>query len=425
MKKHIIFVLLFFSTIIQAQAQIDSIKLVSITSDSLIFAVYSTESDEILERHVEYEEDINAIKANVLYSMGWYELDCYCPIETIIRIKKDTYSKAIVSLKGRYPTGGTDEEPLYSNGYELWDTKEIDLLNITNIDTQTGFAPLGAEWYYTYSIGQPEDFFNRVVSEKDTVVEGNNCRIVKQYFNNSPVANEKHIIKQEQGKVYYYYQDQFNLLFDFDAKVGDIVEFTFMYSIYEYGVVLVKDTVLSVKYRIQGITTNAQNIRTFTARGVDDISYGDGIYYPSYTYIYTEKIGLQNKFMPTFHNGAYPDAEIHRDLRCYSDPDFSFVSDWWSNTALPCDYNHETRSISAPQNDNNKVYPNPFNDKVSVYASQDGDIEIVDISGKFVYYSELSNGINEISTNYFPKGIYLAKIQQKDNSIQVFKIIKP
>jgi hypothetical protein len=293
------------------------------------------------------------------------------------------------------------------------------------VNAQTEFAPLGAEWYYTYSLGQPEDFFNHVVCEKDTIIEENNCRVVKQYFNNSPVANEKHIIKQEQGKVYYYYQGQFNLLFDFDAKVGDIVEFTFIYNIYEYGVVLIEETVWPIKYRIQSITTNAQNIRTFTARGVDNISYGDGIYYPSYTYIYTEKIGLQNKFMPTFHNGAYPDAEIHRDLRCYSDADFSFVSDWWSNTALPCDYNHAARSINAPPSDNSKVYPNPFNDKVSVYASQEGDIEIVDIFGKVVYYSELPNGINEISTDHFPKGIYLVKIQQKDNSIQVFKIIKP
>jgi hypothetical protein len=162
-KKTIILVQLFLSTIVQVQAKIDSIKLVEITVDSLIFVVYSTESDEIFERYVEYEEDMNTIKINVLYSMGWNELDRYFPIETTIKIKKDTYSKAIVSLKGRYPTGGTEEEPLYSNGYELWDTKEIDLLNITNIDN-----PVISNGFLIYP-NPVQDIFHLNLGENKTV----------------------------------------------------------------------------------------------------------------------------------------------------------------------------------------------------------------------------------------------------------------
>ena len=135
MKESIILVLLFFSTI--AQAQIDSIQFIGATADSLVFTVHSTESDEILKEHVEYEDDMSTIKINVLYSMGWHQLDCYCPIETIIKIKKDTYSKAIVSLKTRYPIGGPEENPEYPDDYLLRDSKDIDLANIINIDNPT------------------------------------------------------------------------------------------------------------------------------------------------------------------------------------------------------------------------------------------------------------------------------------------------
>jgi len=137
MKKYILFILLFFSTIVQAQTQIDSIQFIGSTADSLAFVVHSTESAEIFETYVEYEEDMNTIRINVLYSMGWNQLDCYCPIQTEIKIKKDIYSKAIVSLKIRYPIGGPEENPEYSDEYLLRDSKEIDLANIINIDNPT------------------------------------------------------------------------------------------------------------------------------------------------------------------------------------------------------------------------------------------------------------------------------------------------
>ena len=79
---------------------------------------------------------------------------------------------------------------------------------------QTEFAPLGAEWFYTYDFGYCSNHLNRIFSEKDTIVDGNNCRLLKQYYDNSNTASEKYIMKQEQGKVYYYYKGIFNLLYD-------------------------------------------------------------------------------------------------------------------------------------------------------------------------------------------------------------------
>ena len=293
---------------------------------------------------------------------------------------------------------------------------------------QTEFAPIGAEWYYTYTSGCcPENHFIRIISEKDTIVAGNNCRILRQYHDNSNVASEKYVIKQEQGKVYYLYQDKFKLLFDFDAEVNDIVEFTFMYKKYDDDFPLGKDTVLSAKFRVESVTIGAQNLKTITTKVIEDDTFDFlGMYFS-----YTEKIGLQeilgsplhSGFIPVFDNVPHPAMGYYRELRCYSDSDFSFVSDEWSATSLPCNYSITT-GIDVSKNENIKIYPNPFDNNVFVSVKNGGNIEIIDISGKIVYCSELSNGTNEISANHFPKGVYLVKIQNKDNSIQTFKIVK-
>jgi hypothetical protein len=295
-------------------------------------------------------------------------------------------------------------------------------------NAQTEFAPTGAEWHYTYTFGCcPKEHFNHIVSEKDTTVERNSCRVLRQYYDHSNAANETYIIKQEQGKVYYYYQEQFNLLFDFDAEVNDTVEFTFMYKKYDNDFPSGKDTLLSARFYVEDITTNVQNLKTFGTKVIDEDA--DKLYevfnYLDYRshYTYTEKIGLHGEFMPVFDNAAHPDMEVFRWLRCYSDTNFSFMSDEWSAMSLPCDYSIAT-SFDMPKDENIKIYPNPFNNTVFVFANRGGNIELIDVSGKVVYSSELSNGINEISTGHFLTGIYFVKVRTKDNIIHTFKIIK-
>ena len=302
---------------------------------------------------------------------------------------------------------------------------------VWQVNAQIEFAPRGAEWYYTDTWACcPENHFNHIVSEKDTIIEENTCRVLRQYYDDSTIASGKYIIKQEQGKVYYYYQDQFNLLLDFDVEVNDIVEFTFMYKKYnDDDFPMGKDTVFSARFRVESVTTNAQNLKTVTTKVLEeDVLDFWGIPVPPYiyhTYSYTEKIGIYREFMPMFDNVPHPAIEVYQWLRCYSDADFSFISDEWAAISLPCDYPIVTTGINIfSKNDNIEIYPNPFNDNVFVFTYNGKNIEIIDVSGKVVYYSELSNGINEFSTSHFLKGIYLIKVQNKDNSIQMFKIVK-
>ncbi len=295
-------------------------------------------------------------------------------------------------------------------------------------NAQTEFAPIGAEWYYNDGLHDQQllqhpssDYhYNRIVSEKDTIVDGFNCRILKFYYDDSTIASKKYIIKQDGGKVYYYYQDQFHLFLNFDVQVNDIVEFTFMFSNYDPTWINYNGPVLfPIKYRVESITTNAQNLKTFTIKCLE---YDDVPDYYYYTCVYTEKIGHNEVFMPIYCDGEQRDRL--QWLRCYSDANFSFVSEEWTAKSLPCDYPFPVMSINTPKDEDGTIYPNPFNDHISVFANIGDNIEIMDISGKLVYAAELSSGINEIPSSHFPSGIFFAKIRHRDNSIQFFKMLK-
>jgi len=295
-------------------------------------------------------------------------------------------------------------------------------------NAQKEFAPLGAEWYYTYADGHgPEEHFHNVVSEKDTIIEGHTCRILMQYYNYSNAANLKFIIKQDGGKIYFYHKNKFNLLFDFDVQVNDTVEFTFWYSKDDYNP-LYGDTLFSARFQVESIITNTQNLKVFTTKVLKEdlqIDYwGKNVPPLEYqTYSYSEKIGFHREFMPLYYNYSLTAIKRYRWLRCYSDKDFSFVSEEWVKYSLPCNYCIST-GINSIKEENTTIYPNPFNDRIFVSMNNEVDIEIIDLSGKIVYNSRLSNGISEISTTNFLKGIYLVKIQNINNSIQIFKIIK-
>jgi hypothetical protein len=295
----------------------------------------------------------------------------------------------------------------------------------TGLNAHVEFAPAGAEWYYNCCANGNilYSHLNSIVFEKDTIVEGISCRLLKQYHDNSTIADEEFILKQESGKIYYYYLERFHLLFDFDAEINDTVEFTFMYK--KYDDVLCKDTVLSARYRVESITTNAQHLKTFATKILEEDKFAEyGMDILPCNYSYTEKIGFYSEFMPVLDNLPYPAVDNFPMLRYYSDTGFSFVSDEWVALSLPYKYYFVATGINIPKDENTAIYPNPFNDKVFVSASDGRSIEIVDVSGKTVHYSELSDGKNEISTSHLLRGIYLVKIQNKDNSIRIFKRMK-
>lgn len=76
------------------------------------------------------------------------------------------------------------------------------------------FAPVGAEWKYVEFL----EYFKTYRSERDTIIENKNCRIVSKSNNNL-----EFIFYQDSLKIYELIDNEFELIFDFGKEVGDTV----------------------------------------------------------------------------------------------------------------------------------------------------------------------------------------------------------
>lgn len=86
-------------------------------------------------------------------------------------------------------------------------------------------------------------------------------------------------------------------------------------------------------------------------------------------------------------------------------------------------------SLSKEENDNYTValYPNPSNGlfEVAVYhknSNEQLNMQIVDLKGKMVYNSDISNGVNYVNLQHVQSGVYFVKIKDKE-SVETLKIL--
>jgi hypothetical protein len=77
-----------------------------------------------------------------------------------------------------------------------------------------------------------------------------------------------------------------------------------------------------------------------------------------------------------------------------------------------------------------KVYPNPFNDEISIETlknEQSLEINLVlyDVTGKLLLQSKISNQIEKIALQHYPSGNYLLQFfSEKMIPLQTFKVVK-
>ena len=275
---------------------------------------------------------------------------------------------------------------------------------------QTDFAPLGAKWYY---------YCYQYTAEKDTVVNEKNCIVI----NHSKYSHLNEIMYEEDGRVYYLFDGVFRKVFDFNVEAGGNVQLELKYTASPQNpieVITYNCLVNKVSYEMVG------NLQLKVVSVAFDVSFeADGVLEQRpWSFTYYERIGLMTDhyFLPVIEK-CFTMEDV--PLLGYQDISLTYINEGWiGSMGQFCDYPNKPTNIDNVNNEQLNIYPNPFNGNIFVSTNNGGSIEITDISGKVVYYSELSNGINEISTSHFFKGIYLGKIQNRDRSIQTFKIVK-
>jgi hypothetical protein len=281
----------------------------------------------------------------------------------------------------------------------------------------TEFAPVGAEWYYIDGHRFPyTPLFHYVVSG-DTIIENQSCKIITVYSVDSNMVKETLIIKNDQGKVYYLFNNEFYLIYDYTANIGDTLNLTWRYQTQWNQAT---DSIFLFSCKVQNIIDieiDGQILKEYLTVSLS----GSGIEMFNYNYI--EKVGNQYEFIETKRDFDET-ADVYRLLRCYIESELTIKADWWKTTNLPCDYLPSV-NISEYNQDNQYIYPNPFYSSFSISLKDKGMLFIKDIFGRIVYQSEVQEGDNIIDPPAsLSSGIYFIELELEKIKVKPMKIIK-
>lgn len=282
------------------------------------------------------------------------------------------------------------------------------------------WAPIGAEWYYSdpdLNSGNPWWDYDRIVSTKDTVIEGKNCRIVIG-------KKSTEIFYQENGKIFYFFNKTFHLIYDFEVSLKDTIEFQIKgYPENSFEM----DTVYPVKCIVEKIDTlvinNINHLKIYTST-IPNESFSHLIDQTAYNYI--EKIGYAYAFL---YHLKLPSPTDITFLRCYNDDNINYKSPWFEYYDRPCDDSYLNSYNEIELNNDFYLYPNPvktnlFIENTTTDLTSNYNIYIFDLMGTQVKYEEISADCYEIDTSCLPFGTYVIHVYNKQKLVLKQKILK-
>jgi hypothetical protein len=296
--------------------------------------------------------------------------------------------------------------------------------SVTKIIAQNDFAPIGSKWHYGYykdTENYTQEYFT-YESVKDTLIEGKTCKKLDiWYFNKDKKATYWgfDILFSDSGRVFYYYKNKFNILYDFNLKVGDSINLL-LYNPNIPGIKNLDDTHY-VKYKIRNkgnVTINNKKIRFYDIRPATYdslISNGMQLFFQGRIY---EKIG-DSLFLYGF---LIPyNYDFYAYLRCYSDTDFQYQL----KLNVPCDTIYSNIEQNDKSNFGLLFYPNPATDKINIDCTirQSLKMQVYNTVGQCVLQKELNTQTNTIDISSLTRGIYILKLTSPNGTYEK-KIIK-
>lgn len=226
------------------------------------------------------------------------------------------------------------------------------------------FAPLNAEWHFQkWSINEEYivDYYS-AKAEHDTVINGNYATVLTYRFNGTIIPDAKIIVMEADGKVYFYEDNSFKLLYDFTLSVGDTLTFSVPQNFHYYDISCgpYPDTSL---LSLAQVTVDSI-IPTIFDNQVLDVFYTTPIYHTSGQY-FSWQLGNIIENIGSF-NGLFGFSTTQclggdfGHFRCYSDSVLTYYL-----SVEDCDY-----TTTAINNIADifpfSVYPNPATNSLTI-----------------------------------------------------------
>jgi hypothetical protein len=287
----------------------------------------------------------------------------------------------------------------------------ITLDTTTHIADTTIFAPIGATWYYNPASNGPPWLSNPLhsyfVVEKDTVIQGFVAREIGCFVNHQNnlerVDSLTQYVATVGAKVFYKVVDEFVLLYDFGAQVGDTIHSKVESSELSLGCLSVFDEdVLSFSYVIDSLGTTIIDGELLRLQYVHTIDMPSG---DNWGWIFEpiiERLGYKGvggfwwgQGLGCIFEGGF--------LRCYQDAEISWRSPLFDGS-LACDY--VTSSVEIPDS-YYSIHPNPSTGMIYL-PYEANSISVFSLEGKEANYSQSENEI-DLSGN--PVGLYIVRFE--------------
>ena len=307
----------------------------------------------------------------------------------------------------------------------------IAILSISNFAFSQTFAPVGATWHYNL-VEQGDSSFVKIESTHDTIILGKSCQALKlpgtcKFFGENSIpltSNFEVYLHSSADSVFLYHQfiDSFQLLYAFNAQVGD--SWSFLLGSTFHSVV---DTVQITVDSVYSETINAQLLRGLKVTSTL-FSY-NGTQSPWVIESHFSEVIGDFDFLfnfPSTPSSEVCDEEFPSKLRCYSDNTFGSYETGIVDSCTHLGYGGWSGVQDIDETDIS-LWPNPV--KNVLYLQNDylagTEIHIYDITGSLLFSRSISNSnkVVTLDVSSLDNGIYFVQIKYPNKTISK-KIVK-
>jgi hypothetical protein len=318
----------------------------------------------------------------------------------------------------------------YLDGVQIWQSEDFAYCWISPSVIDTTDMDRSAIWYSSSYTGNFADGdcklkidITKVV--RDTTINDRLCRILGVFSAGEYLPESEVITFQKDGKLYFYENDIWKLLYDFTAQAGDTVTYYISekYPYYfKYAVPGIFDQEIMDRNPYQLLiekidtlyTTEGNPLMRFYTKSLDERQ-------TNRMGVIIENVGSEFKLFGLSTIISLPEClNNFPSLRCYSDDDI-FVT----FTEEECDKLTSAKDVSHIMVN---VYPNPGGDNIIINLGGQVDMpltcKVTDISGKIVFSDVEHLSGFELNTNQLRSGMYIIRLMDKSGKVWQGKWVK-
>jgi hypothetical protein len=264
----------------------------------------------------------------------------------------------------------------------------------------TPFAPVGAKWTFQqveYLGPLVFQTLKKAVCEKDTLVGGKLCSKIKLDFNICYAQGNPMFLYKENEKVYFYNDNQFLLLYDYNGSSWTITYKSVANNQYE-------TLFLNVLGKNSIVTPNGKKVNQQTI-SIDYLALNGKVAHYTTTTLF-ENIGFPFHLFPKQTQQPCDPFAFIDTIRCYEDSKVGLVK----FIADDCDKINSTSQID----DNQSIitFPNPTNHQLTLDLSNStltkGVFHIFTLQGQQVAVLPLipNSSIQQFNVESLAEGVY-------------------